>query len=79
MNKKLFKQVLIIGIIAVIVAVLFRFVLYKSSRNVNTITSSTLTEAINISELSTAEFKYRGIADVFTDENSRAAVWIVDV
>ena len=69
MNKKLLKLVSIIGIIAVMTAGLVRFVLLNSSRNVNTITSSTLTEAINISELSTAEFKYRGIADVFTDEN----------
>ena len=69
MNKKLLKLVSIIGIIAVMTAGLVRFVLLNSSRNVNTITSSTLTEAINISELSTAEFKYRGIADVFNDEN----------
>ena len=69
MNKKLFKMVLIIGCIAVITAGLFRFVQPKSSRNVNIITSTTLTEAINISDLSTAEFKYRGIADVYTDDN----------
>lgn len=69
MNKKLFKMVLIIGIIAVITAGLFRVALLNSSRNVNIITSSTLTEAINISDLSTAEFKYRGIADVYTDDN----------
>lgn len=68
MNKKLFKLVLIIGTIAVITTGMFRIVLLNNSRNVSTITSSTLKEAINISELSTAEFKYRGIADVYTDE-----------
>lgn len=69
MSKRPFNLVLIIGIAAVIAAGLFRFVLINSSRNVNIITSSTLTKAIDISELSTAEFKYRGIADVYTDDN----------
>lgn len=68
MNKKLNKFVLIIGIIAVVAAGLIRIIQMNSFQNVNIITSSTLTEAINISELSTAEFKYRGIADVYTDE-----------
>ena len=68
MNKKLFKYVLIIGMSAVIAAGLFRFFLLNSSRNATIITSSTLTKAINISELSTAEFKYIGIADVYTDD-----------
>lgn len=68
MSKKLFRSVLIIGIAAVIAAGLFRFVLLNSSRNVNIIASSALTKVIDISELSTAEFKYRGIADVYTDD-----------
>lgn len=68
MNKKLLKFVLIIGIAAVFTAGLFRFILLNSSRNVNIITSSTLTKAIDIFELSTAEYKYRGIADVYADD-----------
>jgi len=32
-------------------------------------TSSLLTDAIDIAELSTAEFRYRGIADIYSDEN----------
>ena len=69
MNKKLFRLVLIIGVTFVLAAGLLRFVLLDSSRNVNVITSSTLTKAIDIADLSTAEFKYRGIAEVYTDEN----------
>lgn len=69
MNKKLFKLVLIIGLVAVLAASLFRFVLLNNSKKVNIITSSTLTKAIDIADLSTAEFKYRGIADVYSDES----------
>ncbi len=69
MNKKLFKFILMIGLAVVFVAGLFRFVLLNSSKNVNIITSSTLTKAIDIADLSTAEFKYRGIADVYSDES----------
>ena len=69
MSKKPFNLVLIIGIAAVVMAGLFRFVLLSSSRNVNIITSSTLTKVIDISDLSTAEFKYRGIADVYTNDD----------
>lgn len=69
MNKKLFKLVLIIGIAVVFTAGLFRFVLLNSSKNISIISSSTLTKAIDIADLSTAEFKYRGIADVYSDEN----------
>lgn len=69
MNKKLINLVFIISIAAVIVVGVFRFFLLNNSRHLNIITSSTLTEAIDISELSTAEFKYRGIADVYTDDD----------
>lgn len=73
MNKKVFKFVLIIGLAVVLTAGLFRFVVLNSSKNINIITSSTLTKAIDIADLSTAEFKYRGIANIYTDE-SRANV-----
>ena len=71
MNKKLFRLVLIIGIAVVLAAGLFRFVLLNSSKNVNIITSSTLTKAIDIADLSTAEFKYRGIAEIYSDESRK--------
>lgn len=69
MNKKVFKLVRFVGIAVVLAACLIRFVLLNSSSNINIITSSTLTKAIDIADLSTAEFKYRGIADVYTDES----------
>ena len=68
MNKKLFRIVLIIGIVAIAVSAIYRFVFQNSSQKVSIITSSTLTKAIDISELSTAEFRYRGIADIYTDD-----------
>ena len=69
MNRKLFKLVLIIGIAIVLAAGLFRFVLLNNSNNESIIASSMLTKAIDIADLSTAEFKYRGIADVYSDES----------
>ena len=69
MNKKLFKLVLLIGMAVVLAAGLLRFVLFNSSSSININTSSTLTKAIDIADLSTAEFKYRGIAEVYSDEN----------
>lgn len=68
MNKILFRIVLIIGVIVVAASAVYHFVFQNSSENVSIVTSSTLTKAIDISELSTAEFRYRGIADVYTDD-----------
>ena len=68
MTKQPIKLVLGIGVIAIILACLFRFgPLYKSG-TVKTDISSTLTDSINISELSTAEFRYRGIAEIYANE-----------
>ena len=47
---------------------MFRFGPLNKTRSVKTSISSTLTEAINIAELSTAEFQYRGIAEEYTNE-----------
>lgn len=68
MAKRLFGIVLGIGIIVIALACWFRFGPLYASTPVKIDTSSMLTEAIDIAELSTAEFKYRGIADVFADE-----------
>lgn len=67
MNKKPFKLVLCIGIITIICTFVCRFILPKSG-GPKIITSATLTEAIDITELSTAEFTYRGIAEIYEDE-----------
>lgn len=67
MKKKPSGIILIVGIVAIVAACLYRFVLPHSPR-VNTITSSTLTKAVDIADLSAAEFKYRGIAEIYSDE-----------
>lgn len=67
-NKHPSKLVLGVGVIAIIAACLFRFGPFSKAGSVKTDISSTLTEAINISDLSTAEFRYRGIAEVYTNE-----------
>ena len=66
-NNKLFSTVLIIGLIAVLATALFRFDVFKQSDKVSIITSSTLKNATDIAELSSAEFRYRGIASVYED------------
>lgn len=67
MNKPS-RLVLCIGILIVGIAILIRLVFFSSSKTTINL-SSTLTKAIDIAELSTAEFKYRGIADIYTDES----------
>ena len=62
------KLVLGIGVIAILVACFIRFVLPNSPETIRTELSSTLMEAINIAELSTAEFRYKGIAEIYTNE-----------
>ena len=68
--RRIFTAVVTAGVLAVILAGLLRFgpVLFGNG-NANTVTSSELAKAIDIAELSTAEFKYRGIAEIYTDEN----------
>lgn len=68
MNRKLLKLVLIIGVAAVVVTGVLRIIVNNSSRKTTVITSSTLTKAIDIAELSTAEFTYTGIAEAYSDE-----------
>ena len=63
------KLLLIIGIVVIILACLFRIFVLNKLATSKTITSSTLSKAIDIDELSTAEYKYRGIADVYTNES----------
>lgn len=69
MAKQPFKLVLSIGAIMIILACLFRFGPFSRGGTEKISTSSTLTEVIDIAELSTAEFTYRGIAEVYTNEN----------
>ena len=68
--RRIFTAVVTAGVLAVILAGLLRFgpVLFGNG-NANTVTSSELAKAIDIAELSTAEFKYRGIAEIYADES----------
>ena len=68
MIKKPSKMILVLGSIAIILACIIRFVIPNMAGVVNINVSSTLTKAIDIAELSTAEFQYRGIAEVYNDE-----------
>lgn len=68
MTKLLAKLVLGFGIVAVILACLYRFGPLNKQGEKSFDMSSTLLEAIDIAELSTAEYKYRGIATVYEDE-----------
>ena len=67
--KNMFIIILFIGIVVIGFACLTRFGLLNKIGKTSIKTSSMLTDAINISELSTAEFKYRGIADIYSDES----------
>jgi|GEM_PF-1806118 len=66
--KHLFVFVLCIGVIAIGFACLMRFGLLNKADKASIKTSSLLMDAIDISELSMAEFRYRGIADIYSDE-----------
>lgn len=70
MAKHSIRLVLSIGISAIILATLFRFSPFYKSGSVTITTSSALMQAINIAELSTAEFRYRGIAEVYKDKEN---------
>lgn len=69
--KHLFSIIICIGIIAIGLAGLYRFGFFNKEDTVSIDTSSLLTNAVDIAELSTAEFKYRGIADIYKDENRK--------
>lgn len=67
------KKILLFGVVSIIVILLvFAFIARKfgiwDNREKKIITSSTLTEAIDISELSSAQFVYNGIAEIYKDE-----------
>ena len=70
MTRLVSKFVLYIGIAVLVLACFLRFApMFFTSENASVLTSSVLTDAIDMAELSTAEFKYRGIADIYADEN----------
>ena len=66
------KLVLCIGVVAIILACLFRFGLLGGKGGASVITSSKLSNTIRINQLSAAEFKYRGIADVYKNDKKNS-------
>lgn len=67
------KIAIIIGMATIIGVVIALYVYYmrfmKDSDTTKTITSAELVKAINISQLSTAEFVYNGIAEKYAEDN----------
>lgn len=75
-TKKYFWAILIACLVAIVVAAYYRFspsnpVLFQPSPTPVIITSSSLMQAVDIAELSTAEFRYKGIATVYKDEQKQ--------
>lgn len=69
MKKIIIGLVKFIMLIIVIIAGLFVYQTIQSRNSAQVITNATLTDIINISDLSTAEFIYNGIATVYKDVN----------
>lgn len=72
-KKKLKKKVLLVtpillGVSLVLLLIIVRVFGFFDKGEEKIITSSTLTEIIDISELSTAQFTYNGIAEIYKDE-----------
>jgi hypothetical protein len=72
MRKRPFSRVLLAGLALVLAAAVIRFGwIYRTGRE-TILTSATLKSALDIADLSTAEFQYRGIAEVY--EQNRPTV-----
>lgn len=67
-RQRPFRLVACVGAVAIALALLFRFGPLSRPGQSSLLTSSTLTKVIDIADLSTSEFRYRGIADVYADE-----------
>ena len=62
------KLVLCFGTIVIVLACVIRFTIVNNQSTGTITASSLLTETLGIAELSTAEFKYRGIAEIYEDD-----------
>jgi hypothetical protein len=72
MRRRPFSRVLLAGLALVLAAAAIRFGwIYRTGRE-TILTSATLKSALDIADLSTAEFQYRGIAEVY--EQNRPTV-----
>lgn len=68
LKKLSLTQVVYICIIVIVLAIVVRVGIIDKSSKVAISASSLLTNSLDIAELSTAEFKYRGIAEIYEDE-----------
>ena len=68
---KFWRALIILLFIVAIIVGLFRFevIHWPGSRKIDV--SATLTEAVDIAQLSTAEFRYRGIAEIYANEEQK--------
>ena len=66
MKKKIISVMIIVGV--VVVVSLFGTTVFNKNGKDNVITSSQLEKAIDISQLSTAEFVYNGVAEKYNDD-----------
>ncbi len=72
MRKRPFSRVLLAGLALVLAAAVIRFGwIYRTGRE-TILTSATLKSALDIADLSTAEFQYRGIAEVYEQNRPTA-------
>ena len=67
-KNRTYGFILLLCIIAIGVVAIYRFYPMLQPKTVNVLTSSTLMDVIDITELSTAEFRYKGIAPIYKDE-----------
>lgn len=70
-KKLLLKAPILLGIVLIVLFGVTRVSGVLDKGTTTTITSSTLTNAIDISELSTAQFTYNGIAEKYKDEKKQ--------
>ncbi len=68
-KNRSFLPGLCIGCIFILIACLIHFDPFNRESETSIKTTSLLTNAIDLAELSTAEFRYKGIADIYSDEN----------
>ena len=67
-TKQSTRIALIISVMLILIACLLQFFVLNKPAKININASSTLMDAIDISDLSTAEFRYKGIAEVYANE-----------
>jgi len=67
-KNKLFMRV--ITVVAIVLLVLVLISIFKTGDE-RFVTSSTLSEVVSISELSTSQFTYNGIAEIYKDEEKQ--------